>query len=802
MEEEDTKLEQEFQIFILKIQCKEQKDLDIACACFESMITNFDFGSFFLEKCYSNEYNEYKNAILCLKAWLFNFWINELSDENKQKILEALFQLIDIKKNISSYIFDIFIFITKNDKEISNIFQYFVPAFLENFNIKEHLIFENFLYFLKKLFSIPETKEFYYPIFKQYIYPIFSEFSLLENDEEKYTKIFNYSLHCFDKLCEIQIDLDDLIQPIEFCKFVISNCNNTRLVSRCSLFLNKCYLNGDFREFLKSNVSEILDLQINNITRFIQKEDDYVVYTSLRTIHLFGITPECYEIVLKSASLTKENLQDFYTNPFYFYSIVYSDSSKLGPRGFSILAFDTLLQTYPDMIQNLKQLEINELSMRIFGFLSNSKISRNDEFIEIRQSFIESILPIKFDNFIDLSSKMFLILRSMKAGLVVDNSYLIDLFVEYFDIPNDVIHSLLCKIVCQMNSFIQEIPNKILLFLPSCQNLSALKAINHISKTQPEILIEIADSLISFNKASIVQEFNSLKEDDNKEEIDIGKINCNLEMLSIFHELLIQIVPLDEIIWIIENILKYDFNEDTLYNSIIIFVNNIFQECSKNENKEDYFLISKQIMICILNNFENSENKGIFIEIYGQIILFPISNNKTMFLSLEISSTLIEFCIEILNFDESPILIACDIISFIIQVDKSIDCDPLTCLCLDYFNQDEIDGNPLFLLGFSNILASIIVTGHNHDKTPVDIFLALIEKNFYVRIYDKYLTAAALISMKDEKLKIEAEKLTDQAKNQKEMSTKDLWRYIDTLKLPISIVESCIDYPFPAPIQL
>lgn len=797
-------MDQEFQLYITKIQCQSQEDLDIARICFESIISNFEYGPFLLEKSHSEEFYEYNNAILCFRSWVRNFW-QDLENEQKQKITETLLQLISINKSISTYIFDIFIFVIKHDDEMRIFFQNIISSLLENFDLNERLVFENLLYFLMKLFQITKDEESlfnFYAIFRQYIYSIFTEISILDNDESNSSKIFDLALQCFSILFfQTQAELNDIIQPIEFSNYVISNCNDTKLVSRCSLFYRQCYESKKISDFINSIKNEILDLHINNIDRFIQKEDDYVVYDFLRTIHIYGVKPECFEIFLSSALLTNENINDFHSNPFVFYSLIYSGSCYKGPRGFALTAIDTLLKLNPELIQNLRQLEINELSMRVFGFLSTCRIKINEEFKEIHQSFIEAVLPLRFDNLIDISSKIYLILRSLDSGLI-DDSYLIEMFFEYFDIPNDVIHSLLCKIVCQMNSFIQEIPNKILLFLPSCQNLSALKAINHISKTQPEILIEIADSLISFNKASIVQEFNSLKEDDNKEEIDIGKINCNLEMLSIFHELLIQIVPLDEIIWIIENILKYDFNEDTLYNSIIIFVNNIFQECSKNENKEDYFLISKQIMICILNNFENSENKGIFIEIYGQIILFPISNNKTMFLSLEISSTLIEFCIEILNFDESPILIACDIISFIIQVDKSIDCDPLTCLCLDYFNQDEIDGNPLFLLGFSNILASIIVTGHNHDKTPVDIFLALIEKNFYVRIYDKYLTAAALISMKDEKLKIEAEKLTDQAKNQKEMSTKDLWRYIDTLKLPISIVESCIDYPFPAPIQL
>lgn len=794
-------MDQEFQLYITKIQCQSQEDLDIARICFESIISNFDYGPFLLEKSHSDEFYEYNNAILCFRSWVRNFW-QDLEIEQKQKIIETLLQLISINKSISTYIFDIFIFVIKHDDEMRIFFQDIISSLLKHFDLNERLVFENLLYFLLKLFQITKDEESlfnFYAIFRQYIYPIFNEISILENDELNSSKIFDFALQCFSVLFfQTQAELNDIIQPIEFSNYVISNCNDTKLVSRCSLFYRQCYESKKISNFLESIKNEILDLHINNINRFIQKEDDCVVYDFLRTIHIYGVKPECFEIFLASALLTNENINDFHSNPFVFYSLIYSSSCYKGPRGFALTAIDTLLKLNQELIQNLRQLEINELSMRVFGFLSTCRIKINEEFKEIHQSFIEAVLPMKFDNLVEISSKIYLILRSLDSGLI-DDSYLIELFFEYFDIPNDVIHSLLCKIVCKMNSFVQEIPIKICLFLPTCHNLSALKALNNISKKQPEILIDTCESIIMFNKTCIEKEFNSLEEDED--DVDSGKIYYNLKIMSVFKEQFIQIVPLEEITWIIDHILRYNFNEDTLYDSIIKFINGIFEECSKYENEENYFLISQNIMMCILQILDNIEWKSEFIDIYSEIFLFPISNNKIMFLSLEASSTLIELCINIMNSNDPPILDLCDIISFIVQIDQSVDSEDLIQFCLNVFSQESFD-NPLILLGSSDILASIIVTRNDCSKIPSSIFLSLIENNFYVRIYDKHLTAAALLFYEDESLKLASEELNKQELNQKNMSEDDYEEYLDELNLPISIKESFKDYPFPAPIQL
>lgn len=798
-------MEEKFQIYISKIQSQSQEDLDIARACFELMMEDIESGPFLLEKCHSNEYIECINAILCLKSWVRNFWLKNLIIEQKQQLIDALFQLITINKSISSYIFDIFTFIIKRDAETYIFFHEILPTFLENFEFNENFLISNLLYFLLKLFTKTDEKEYYYLIYKQYFYPLFNDFSFLNTDDD-FFKIFKLSIRCFSVLFfEIKADPNDIILPLEFCKYIISECNDSHLVSRCSKFFRECFFNYNVHQFLSSNLDEIYELHLVNIVRFIQNQDDHVVYNFLRTISVYGIRVECFEILIESASLTQENINDFYSNPFYFNSIFYTSSNKYNAGGFALFILQILLKDHPSLIHELQQLEIGELSMRIFGYLSSSNISLNEDFIEIRQSLIESVLPIKFENLIETSSKIYLILNSMNSVLY-DESFLINLFFEYFDDSNDVIRSLLCKIVRKMKSFVPEIPLKILEFFPICQNLSALKALNHISLTQPEVLFDISETLVSINTESIQIEFNSIEEEDENDDADIdsGKINCNLTILSTFVEQFLNLIPLEEIISIVDHLLKYDFNEDTLYNSITNFINGIFQECSNNESEENYNFIFQQIMICVLNNLEISETKNYFIESYGLVFLFAISKNRNMFLNLEVSSSLIDCCIEILNSDcdRLPILILCDIISYIIQVDQSIDCDALAQLSIHVLSEDN--DNNLFDLGFSDILASIIISKNDCGQIPPDFFISLMEKKFYARIYDKFLTAKALTIFNDESLNKAANELLEQAMNQNKLSENDICRILDELSLPVSISETYVegDYSFPAPIQI
>lgn len=208
-------------------------------------------------------------------------------------------------------------------------FQNIISSLLEHFDLNERLIFENLLYFLLKLFQITKDEESlfnFYIIFKQYIYPIFTEISILDNDESNSSKIFDLALQCFSILFfQTQAELNDIIQPIEFSNYVISNCNDTKLVSRCSLFYRQCYESKKIANFVESIKNEILDLHINNIDRFIQKEDDYVAYDFLRTIHIYGVKPECFEIFLASALLTQENINDFHSNPLCFIHLFTQD---------------------------------------------------------------------------------------------------------------------------------------------------------------------------------------------------------------------------------------------------------------------------------------------------------------------------------------------------------------------------------------------------------------------------------------------------------------------------------------------
>lgn len=797
------KMEETFQMFLSKKHSIQQEDLDIATKCFEAMSGNIIFGPFFLEKCQSNEYIEYYNSILCFKAWIYNFW-GSLNMDQKSQIIQSLIQLISCNKNLSLPILDIFTIVIQNDSEILNFFHEYIPILLPNIDLNEEMNLESFVFFLSKLFELSKDHfSFYYLIFKQNFYPMFTDSSILKTNENIPFKTYNYLIKCFSSLFfKVNADVNDLIPPIEFSKIIISNFDDSRLVSRCSKFFKTCYQKLKNLEIMNSIFNDILFLHINNINRFIQKGDDYVVFNLLRTIHIIGVVPECFEIFKNAAYLTQDNINDFYNNPFVFYSIVYSSSAfENSPRGFALCALDTLFTKNTDLIQNLARLEINELSTRIFGYLSTTNIKRNQLFISIRQEFINSVLQLESNDPIFMASKIYLI---SKTTHLFDDYYLNNLFLAYFESSNDVIRLLLCSIANKMHSFSQEIPNLLLCFLPSCQKHSAFKALNRIALFQPEIIVNHAKPIIILNKFSIEKELAELIEDDEYE-IDSGKICDNLKLLRIFTNQFLLLIQLDDTITFINQLISYDFYDEDIYCEISNFIINIFCECSKNEVNA---LIFEKIMECMISNLYNSHNQNDFIDNYGKIFLFAISNNRQMFLNLKISSLLVNICLGVLGVNLTgdskpkhppPILISCDIISFVVQTDQYFDCQ-LLIQYSDAFLSRENE-NPLYFLGYSNVLSSIIVKEHKNNQINPTIFLLGIEKNYYVRTYDKHLTAAALICFNDETLLNAAKVLYQQEIDQNNMSEKEYEIYINSLNLPISIAESSVDYSFPAPIQ-
>ena len=794
----------DFLVFINKIQSPKQNDQIEAHLYYENMMKKEDFGSFLLQV-YQNSPNLSFFTLNCLKRWLLIHW-NKISQENKKKLIDFLFNIITNDHLVQHYniVFEILSFIVKINDQTLNMIIEFTPKII---SIEFGSNLKYFLSFLSKLL-LHKVNEGFYTLFKTFYINIINNFDFLTSDDG--CLILKYAIKSFARMNNITFqDIQDLLHTVEFIKYVITNSNNSFLLTECSKFLRSVH--RSLNKINNLEIENLCDMLVLNLGRFIEMENDYVVYQFLRTIFAFGLKPCYINVLLSAAKLTSKDYFDFYNNPYAFYDCVYS-SSLTAPRAFSHLVIESLFTDFTEAIPSLFNQEVNELSLRIIGFLSkNNKLKRNQEFLEMKLRLLDEALKLNFNDnnnennlLTQVASKLYLIQNSLEIfnQSKSNNEILLHIIHEHFQIKNVVIQLLLCKIICKITYFSNEIIYHLLDFYPFCLKNSVVKVFEHILKTDKESINDFAQVLIPYEVQSIFSPFeNNNKEDDELDnEIDEDMLARHIDILTSLFEFIQDPIIVKAIL---DKILLIEYESENLA-IVSKFLLKII--LGKNDEKDN-----SQLSIVVfqksINYISASEDPYTALENLGIIILGFISVHTQEFLNTNSSLTLIEFCIALLqNASSSSILIACDIISFVLQADRAIECSNLVSLFIGLFNINE--NLPLLQLGINNILSSIVLS-HLDNTIPLDnvaeIIISIIQKNYLIRIYDKYLTIGALFILHQQTHNDIFNQAASELQKQKELQcslSKEKWEsFLEDLNLPISVLESKDDYPFPAPIQ-
>ncbi|OHT00665.1 hypothetical protein TRFO_32574 [Tritrichomonas foetus] len=842
----------QFQEFINKLQSPSQKDQEISLQYFDVMTNSLDFGPFLIHICEGDNSTLTFFASNCLRQWTLYNW-DKFSHEQKLQIISKFFHIISNDQKSLPIIIFILKKIISMDETVLNIFIEF-----------SHILFapnSGKLDLLSKIFSKNVPSELYNTFKPFFISTLSNPLFLSSSNLDQGCQIIKYSIRCFDNLfIQFLPNIEDLLSWIEIAKRLINNSENTIIVSSCcrslrSLLSNKAinnFFTQNYRLHNNSNISNnfsntntlltnldilnnenhannencmnlnsveinkidiknikasISDLLIYRLPRFIEKGDDYSVFQFLRAIHLFGMKPEYIQTLISAAQLSNSDLVELETNPYVFYSYIYSSSATIkNPRSFALLMIDTLLNDFPNLIQVFQNVEINELSMRIVGYLSimnrSFKSVKDFRLVFFNAAFssninqIQNVVSIHNTNMCELMTKVYLLLCSL--DIIYDFSLLINLIMPLFQIKNIGIQLLLCKIVRLMFQIpyfltilqntenfhlVKQIVSSIIEFLPFCPNKSVIKTLMMIASKHYEAVSEFYSIIIPYE----IQFILNFDPENDEDELIVNHIELLTPFLSVISDL-------NLLFEIVKTILHIEYESDEDLNIISTFLYKIIEH-KKCEN------LSTEVFKMTLNYIMNSDDPVCCLECLCPVILGFISINPHNFLETKLSSNLIEFCLEIIKISSSASLFACDIVSFVLQTDLSYDFTRLLHFGFEILGQSK--ELPLLQLGINNILASIIV--FHQINLPIDIMKHVIGKNYLIRVFDKHLTAAALLTINkiepNEEIAAMAFNLYQQENQQQNADEYEYIEYLDKLNLPISIIESFETWPFLSPVQ-
>lgn len=785
-------MEDPFATLFTLCNSQNQQELDKGFEIFQTLTHTLEFGPFILEKCFSLETNQII-PVKCLQDWISNNW-TKLDDQQKQQITNSIISTIPTKEQTSSFFFDALLIIS-SDTTFSSYTYSALPSLIESIGIANPLFFEQLIYFIYRLFKT-QSDTFSSPIeinlqlYQQYFWPLFSQVNLYQ---EQYFKSFQYLFKSFGLLQPFinQNQLFDFYPPlIQFARIIVNSCNDSALTSRSAKFLRSIFANKKLKERFNEIKETISDEIASNIHRFILTNDDSTVYQFLRALHTIGLKLEYLPILIESAKLSEKDVFDFHNNPFVFYSSVYTTKGTTA-RSFPLQAIDTLVGLSPELFASISSLAINELSMRIYAILM--KYCTNPNFNEMKDVILKTALESQFDDPIEITSLIFLILNSPSFK---DDNVLNSLFLAYFDSINDVARILLCKIVKNMRVIHPEIPIKIFGFLMSCPKSSPIKALKHIAAINSELLSPLLQPLVVYSFESLNEELRTI----NRETL----IMNYLFLLSEFVGPFLQLSNPDDFFSLTTMLLSLDDLESDTIETISFFFLSVLKYC--NENCKDYISLINNFLVFFLQHFQSSNCLDTFITDYGSVFIYLISYTQQTFLDLNISAQLIGLLLSILSDSKATTkIIVCDIISLIVQIDTRVDCcSMLLDQCTRYFTKPNEHFLLHLALGLSNILSSILLIHKSYHQIQIlQLFVNITEK--YIRIYkrqsDKHLTSLALLAIAEDPtidiiLKEEARQIATLL-YQKEL---DADVESDDEQLP-SVISMLEDYPFLLPIQ-
>jgi hypothetical protein len=190
----------------------------------------------------------------------------------------------------------------------------------------------------------------------------------------------------------------------------------------------------------------------------------------------------------------------------------------------------------------------------------------------------------------------------------------------------------------------------------------------------------------------------------------------------------------------------------------------------------------------ILNCIEISPLR---LKAFAIAIMAFISVAPEKFRALSVSQSLIDLALELILNDLSSPIRLCDLISFIIQIDETVDCSKILEFSADF------PKFPQLMLGFAGILAAVFYSKKMSGN--VEIVLAVIQNGWAVRAYDKDLLMIGLMAVGE---------FEEEWREWCGLKVRELWgekerqmdRNEEDLELPVAL-EKLRDYAFLAPIQ-
>lgn len=722
-------------------------------------------------------------VVRLIKEW-FILHINEMDDADvvfKQKII---FDLILENLQVCSFLFDILLIISNKLKEKNN----FIGIFELFFNINDDELVQFRKYKIIFLYKLLKTNVDYINFHD--LYALFYEHFIHNVNNNMRTNddfhIFIYMLKVSNIFSyRINIPREHLIILVQVIFKIIDSNNvpDAHLIGYCCRFFLALTRNDFYKNTLSDFISQYISLISSKVFSFLN--DDYILLQILHAYHVFYMPDDIFKICIAIVELTQQNKLDFYENPYLFYKEIYSSFSSraIAPRSYVYCIFEEAVKREPEILKICLNFPCNDPSKRIVANLSKYFHDFNLE-MEFHDWTLYAIKNCPSDD-IEIASLLYLIYKSIHIFNDEEIHNIYNLIYKISVFKSIINQIFICKIFRICSIFPESCASILIDFLPYDPTNNALKCIETVFHRNTNSFSIYNDFIYNYVVNEIGFKIKQYFEEDNDELLESVTYCANILTILVKSNN----NRIENLIPILQKLILVREEEENFWVGTSNLISTI---CSLNNQ------YSIQAFLILIEGIQNNDLFITYFEHTHVSILSFISFSPEAFKSMKISDFLISYCFDIMQNNHLFILYSTDIISYVIQVDKSLNYQQILSYCdnfIPYMNK-----YPLLKLGLTEIFASIVIT--HIVNIDINIFVSIIDCNYLVRVYDKYLICYALVILSDfyqeQKYYILERAIDLFLENHKKNKLKEK---LNELSLPISIVESSKDYQFLSPIQ-